>query len=234
MIVDVVSDCPRDAEIGENGVPLVEEDVLRLDVAVDDALRVRVVERAGNFPRDGKNIVDAQRTLSGKHIAKRSALDKRHHIERVPFDFARVEQRQDVRMAELRRDRDLTEKSLHVDRGRDFPAHELDRDRALELQVIGEIDRRDSAATELTPDSVSRTERALDLVELLKRHVPSSSEGGNGVNLSSGTVQREVARRCAVMRSLLAGVHPDELSARQLVTSDRRDDLIVRRTRLEA
>jgi hypothetical protein len=36
------------------------------------------------------------------------------------------------------------------------------------------------------------------------------------------------------MRSLLAGVDPNELSARQLVTSDRRDDLIVRRTWLEA
>src|SRR5262249_52796684 len=38
----------RDAEVGDDRVPLEKEDVLGLDVAVDDVTRMRIGERAGN------------------------------------------------------------------------------------------------------------------------------------------------------------------------------------------
>jgi hypothetical protein len=41
----------RNAKVGDNGCAILQEDVLRLDVAVNDALLVRVVERAGDFTR---------------------------------------------------------------------------------------------------------------------------------------------------------------------------------------
>jgi hypothetical protein len=42
----------RDAEIGEERVSLSQEDVLRLDVAMDDAEVVGVIQRVGDFARD--------------------------------------------------------------------------------------------------------------------------------------------------------------------------------------
>ena len=38
-----------DAEVGDQGVTLAEENVLRLDVAVDDPMAVGVVERIGRL-----------------------------------------------------------------------------------------------------------------------------------------------------------------------------------------
>ena len=44
----------RDAEVGDERVPVLQQDVLRLDVAMDDAVPVRVVERVGDLARDAR------------------------------------------------------------------------------------------------------------------------------------------------------------------------------------
>ena len=46
-----------DAEVGDQGGAVLEQDVLRLDVAVDDALAVRVVERRGHLAREPERLV---------------------------------------------------------------------------------------------------------------------------------------------------------------------------------
>ena len=50
----------RDAEIGDQRVAALQQDVLRLDVAMDHAVRVRVVERVGHFAGDAHRVVDRQ------------------------------------------------------------------------------------------------------------------------------------------------------------------------------
>ena len=47
----------RDAEVGHHRVAVVQQDVVGLDVAVDDALPVRVVERVGGLTRDPHRLV---------------------------------------------------------------------------------------------------------------------------------------------------------------------------------
>ena len=54
----------RDAEVGDQRVPALQQDVLGLDVAVDDAERVRVAERVGDFARDAHRVVDRQLPLA--------------------------------------------------------------------------------------------------------------------------------------------------------------------------
>jgi hypothetical protein len=54
----------RDAEVGDLGrALLVDEDVLRLDVAVHDAAGVRGAERAGDLDRVGDRLVDGERPM---------------------------------------------------------------------------------------------------------------------------------------------------------------------------
>ena len=53
-----VADGECDPEVGDEGLAFVEENVLGLEVAVDHAVPVRVVERAGNRGRDVECFVD--------------------------------------------------------------------------------------------------------------------------------------------------------------------------------
>ena len=62
----------RDAEVRHHRVALGEQDVLRLDVAVHDAVAVRVVERVGHLARDAERLVDRQLPLAVEPVAERS------------------------------------------------------------------------------------------------------------------------------------------------------------------
>ena len=84
--------------------------------------------------------------------AQRLALDERHHVEEQPAGVAAVEQRQDVRMLQLRRRLDLGEEPLGAERGAEVRMQDLDRDVAVVLEVVREIDGRHAAGAELALD----------------------------------------------------------------------------------
>ena len=48
----------RDPEVGDQRLAVVEQNVLGLDVAMDHAVPVRVVERVGHLARDPHGFVD--------------------------------------------------------------------------------------------------------------------------------------------------------------------------------
>ena len=54
----------RDAEVGDEGRAVLQQDVLRLDVAVDDALAVGVVEGRGDFLGEADGVVDGELLLA--------------------------------------------------------------------------------------------------------------------------------------------------------------------------
>ena len=92
-----------------------DEDVRRLDVAVDDAGRVRGVERVGDL--DG--IVEEQRPSAAAcrdAPAQRRAVEHLHDEERQVAVLADVIERADVRMVERRRRAGLALKALDGDR----------------------------------------------------------------------------------------------------------------------
>ena len=70
----------RDAEVGEHRLAFLEEDVLRLDVAVDEPLAVRVVERARDLLRDRERFLDAELVLAIQLVAQRLAAHERQHV----------------------------------------------------------------------------------------------------------------------------------------------------------
>ena len=94
--------CQRDPEIRDHRPAIVQQDVFRLDVAMDDAVAVRVVQGTGDFGGDPQRIGDRQLLLPAQPLAQRLAFDVRHDVEEEAVGLAGIEERQDVRMMEVR------------------------------------------------------------------------------------------------------------------------------------
>ena len=60
-----------DPEVGDERVPVVQHDVLGLDVAVHHAVAVRVVQRVGHLARDAHRVVDGQLARCVEPVAQR-------------------------------------------------------------------------------------------------------------------------------------------------------------------
>ena len=108
----------RDAEVGDERLAIVEQDVLGLDVAVDDAVPVRVVERRGDLGGDSHRVGHGQLLLPVEPVRSDLALDERHDVEEEAVDLAGVEQREDVRVLEVGGELDLGQEPLGADDGR--------------------------------------------------------------------------------------------------------------------
>ena len=80
----------RDPEVGDHRPPVVQEDVLRLDVAMDHAVAVRVVECVSHFARDAHRFVHTELRLAVELRTQRLALDVRHHVKEEAVCRARI------------------------------------------------------------------------------------------------------------------------------------------------
>ena len=107
---------PGDAEVGHQRVPAAEQDVLRLDVAMDDALPVGVGQRVGDLARDLQRVLHRELGLARQAVPQRLALDVGHDVVEEAVGLARVVQRQDVGMAQVGRDLDLAQEPLGAER----------------------------------------------------------------------------------------------------------------------
>ena len=105
----------RDAEVGDlDGAALAEEDVLRLDVAVDEAALVR--ERQPVRDRDGEldRAPQRQRARADDQVLEVLALDELEDDVLAPAVLAAVDDGDDVRVRELRDRARLVPEALDV------------------------------------------------------------------------------------------------------------------------
>ena len=139
---------------------LVDEHVLRLDVAVDDLALVRGAERARDLDRVGDRLGDRQARVAADALLERLALDVleddvRRRMVRVAL-LAGVDDADDVRVVELRDRARLAAEALElVGVAGDLAVHELDRDLALEHRVEGAVHRRHAADPDLCVEAVA-------------------------------------------------------------------------------
>ena len=142
-----------------------QQDVLGLDVAVDHALPVGVVERRGHLGGDPDGVGDGELLLAVEPVAQRLAVDERHDVEQVAVGLARVEQRQDVRVLEVGGELDLGQEALGADHGGELGAQHLERDAAVVADVLGEIDGRHAAGADLTVQAIAVRQGGLEPAE---------------------------------------------------------------------
>ena len=155
----------RDPEVGEvDAAVLVEEHVLRLHVAVDDALAVRVVEGvrhpAQDLDRPGQG--DAPRL---EQLRERAA---RHEPHRHPGDALRAVDvvgvdGDDVRVLEPRDGLGLALEALgETGVVQELPRQDLERHVAVEGRLEGPVDRGHAAPAERLDDAVGAGVRSGD------------------------------------------------------------------------
>ena len=145
--------------------PAGQHDVLRLDVAMDDAVLVGVLQGAADFAGDLERGVERELLLPREPLPERLALGERHDVVEQAAGLSRVVQREDVGVLEGRGDLDLAEEPLAAEHGRQLGLEQLDGDGAAVLQVLGEEDDRHPAVAELPLDPVSIAERRPELLE---------------------------------------------------------------------
>ena len=188
----------RDAEVGDQGAALVEQHVLRLDVPVDDAVAVGVVERGGDLGGEADRIRDRKLLLAGQPVAQALAFDERHDVVRRAVRLAAVDQPQDMRVLQVGDGPDLAQESLGADHGRQLRPQHLDRDLAIVLEVLGEVHRRHAALAQLPLDAVAVGERGGKAVGLVDHYVRSESAvrsaiAWSSMDLKSGSHSRQSA-----------------------------------------
>ena len=145
----------RDAEVHHHGAPVIQQEILGLDVAVDHAMAVRVIERLGHLAGDAYRLLHTELRLAVELVADRLPFDVRHHIEEEPVRGAAVEERQDVRMLQARGGLDLHQEALGAEHGGEFGLEDLHRHLAVVLEVLGEVDGGHAARAELALDQVT-------------------------------------------------------------------------------
>jgi len=153
----------RDAEVGHGRRAAGEQDVVRLDVAVDDAAAVRVDERARDVLENAHRFAHRERSAREAR-AQRLAFDERHDEERETVGLSRAQHRHDVRMLQRRREHDLALEAVHGDRGGELVREHLHDDHSSERVVLRDETRRHPSTAKFAIESVGGTEGALELV----------------------------------------------------------------------
>src|SRR5205823_358086 len=145
--------------------PRGEEDVLRLDVAMHDVVRVRVFERVCHLGRDAKRLVEGELFFPVESTPERLSLDIRHHIKQRTIDLAGVEEWQNVRMLKSRRSVDLAREALARQRRSEVRSQYLDRDRARVPDVVRQVDGRHTATTDFALNRIASSEGSPQSIE---------------------------------------------------------------------
>ena len=159
----------RDAEVGHlHLVVVVQDQVGGLDVAMDDAARVRVVERCGDLAHEPDDFLGLEVRALGQHVGDRTAVDELHREERIAILLAQVEERHDARVAERPRDLGLVleavdEGAVLRARARDVQPDGLDRQLALDQGIEGLVDSPHRPVAEVPRDLVA-ADRGGDLI----------------------------------------------------------------------
>jgi hypothetical protein len=132
-----------------------QQDVFRLDVAMNDPMAMGVIERSRHLGRDAHRFGNRKLFLAVQPVAQRLALDERHRVPQQPVNLARIYQAQDVRVLQVGGGLDLFQKPFRTDHRRELRPQHFHCDLAIVFEVVREIHRGHPARAELALDAVA-------------------------------------------------------------------------------
>ena len=89
-----------DSKVCHDRFTLVQQDVFRLDVAMDNSLAMGVVEGGSDLPRYLHCLVQCELLFAVELLPQRITFDIGHHIIQNAVHLTRVDQREDARVLE--------------------------------------------------------------------------------------------------------------------------------------
>ncbi len=139
-----------DAEVGDLRLAVaVQQDVLRLDVAMDETVAVREREPARDLDRQLERRRDRQWVRLLDQPLEVVAADELEHDELLPTVLAPVDDRDDVRVREDGRRASLAPEPFDVLRLLQMAlVEDLERDRTVEQPVVRPVDARHAAGAD--------------------------------------------------------------------------------------
>ncbi len=149
-----------DAEVGHLDLPAGrDQDVARLDVAVDHPALMGEAERGGHVGRDLGGAIGQDRALAADDLSERATLDVLHDDEVRAVLLAPVVDRDDVGVAEVGGGLCLAAEALdEVAVGRQFGEEDLERDLPVEHEVVGQVDLGHATSRQVAQDLVPSAE----------------------------------------------------------------------------
>jgi hypothetical protein len=148
----------RHAEIHHQGVAAGEHHIVGLDITVYDTQRVRGSQGVHHLRQDLDRLIYRELPHPVQPLAQRLSRDVRHNVEAEAGGLAGVEQREDVRVLQSRRDFDFAEESVAAQgHGQLGPKH-LHRDLAVMPDVPRQINGGHPPAPELPLEHIAVAE----------------------------------------------------------------------------
>ena len=127
-----------------------DENVLRLDVAVNDTLLVCIAQCIGDFAKNLRCFLDRKLTNASESRSKIFPADERHRIVEQRSSGSCCQQRHDVRMLKTRSKLNLAAKPIDIDARGEVGGKNLDDNLPVELRIRRNEHARHSCAAKLT------------------------------------------------------------------------------------
>ena len=131
-----------------------DEKIGGLDVAMNDSLGVRGIERVGNFDGDIEQAVEFERAAVD-HVLQCGAIEKFHGDERLAILFANIVDGANVRMVQRR---GCLRFALEAPQGLrvagDFVGKKFQSDETLQTSVLGLVNHAHATAAKIFHDAV--------------------------------------------------------------------------------
>ena len=187
---------PRDTEVGEHCATarIVDQDVVRLDVAVHDALPVRVIQCVGHLRQHRAGRLDIENRFPLDSRRQRLTPHEPHHEPAQPPALTERVQRHDADMLQAGDGLRLAAESLqHAGVRRGTGWQHLDCDQSLQGAIACEIHRPHATTPDQSDDFVLLTDRRYQRITkgIAKHLLGGFGNRGAGVHTF---ISRSVAR----------------------------------------
>jgi len=150
----------RDTEVGHQRAPIVQQNVLGLDVTVNHALPMGVVQRVGHLAGNANGVVYRELLLAIEQVTQRFALDVGHDVKQKAIGLPRIVQREDMRVLQVGGGLDLGQEPIGPDDGRQLRPQDFERYLAVVLDILGQVHRGHATGAEFALDGIALGEGA--------------------------------------------------------------------------